>query len=117
MQFFTQPYGAFDLVTLRKGTDYYFGVWCYAYLLTAVGIFVAARRIHAGDRRSAALAMILGVVASRTLLHLYLQSGYRHRAPLEPFLILLCAAGVTAVLRTAYPAHAQDDSVAVERAG
>lgn len=102
-QFMSQPYGAFDLASLRKGTDYYFGVWFYAYLLTVIGMIVTARRIHAGDPLAGALTMILGVVASRTLVHLYLQSGYRHRAPLEPFLILLCAAGLMAVLRTAYP--------------
>jgi hypothetical protein len=106
MQFFTQPYGVFDLVTLRKETDYYYGVWCYAYLLTLVGTIVAVRRIRAGDPESAALVMILGVIVSRTLPHLYLESGYRHRAPLEPFLILLCAAGVTAVLAAAWPARA-----------
>jgi hypothetical protein len=40
----TQPHGAFDLVTLRKGTDYYFAVWCYAYLLTVVGTSGGAPR-------------------------------------------------------------------------
>jgi hypothetical protein len=108
MQFFTQPYGVFDLVTLRKETDYYYGMWCYAYVLTIIGAIVAVRRIRAGDPQSAALAMILGVIVSRTLPHLYLESGYRHRAPLEPFLILLCAAGVTAVLAAAWPARADD---------
>jgi hypothetical protein len=111
MQFFTQPYGAFDLVTLRKGTPYYFAVWSYAYLLTLVGAWVAIRRIYGGDPRSAALAMIVGVIVSRTLVHLYLQSGYRHRAPLEPFLILLCAAGVMAVLRDAGLTQAGDGAV------
>jgi hypothetical protein len=106
MQFFTQPYGEFDLVTLRKESDYYYGVWCYAYLLTAIGAFAAIRRLRAGDPHSAALAMILGVIAFRTLPHLYLESGYRHRAPLEPFLILLCAAGVMTVVQAAWPPRA-----------
>lgn len=102
-QFMTQPYGAFDMASLRKGTQYYYGVWCYAYLLTVVGGIVVVRRIHAGDRWSGALTMVLGVIISRSLVHLYLQSGYRHRAPLEPFLILLCAAGLMAVLDAADP--------------
>ena len=106
VQFFTQPYGEFDLVSLRKESDYYYGVWCYAYLLTVVGMAAAARRIRAGDRQSAALALMLGLVVSRTIPHLFLESAYRHRAPLEPFLILFCAAGVVTVIGTAWPALA-----------
>lgn len=101
-QFMTQPYGAFDLASLRKGTEYYYGVWCYAYLLTLVGMIVTAWRIYGGHRFSGAMTMILGVIVSRTLVHLYLQSGYRHRAPLEPFLILLCAAGLTSIFQASH---------------
>ena len=54
VQFLTQPYGGFDLVFLRKGSDYYYGMWFYAYALTVVGTIVAVRRIAAvGSRRAA----------------------------------------------------------------
>jgi hypothetical protein len=102
-QFFTQPYGEFDLVSLRKESDYYYGLWCYAYLLTLIGMTAAVRRIRAHDRQSAALALMLGLVIFRTLPHLFLESGYRHRAPLEPFLILFCAAGVMTLWQCAWP--------------
>ena len=39
--------------------------------------------------------VILLVLASRTLVHLLLEAHYRHRVPMEPYLIMLAAYGVT----------------------
>jgi hypothetical protein len=95
VQFLTQPYGGFDLVFLRKGTAYYYGMWFYAYALTVVGTALALRRIGGGV--PSGIILIVGVIASRTLPHLILVSDYRHRVPIEPFLILLAAVGAVAM--------------------
>ena len=97
-QFLTQPYGGFDVVFLRKGSDYYYGMWFYAYALTIAGTAMAIRRM-ATRSDAAAVALILGLLVTRTVPHLMLASDYRHRAPLEPFLILLAALGAVAVAR------------------
>jgi hypothetical protein len=94
-QFFSQPtYGAFDLVALTKYSAYYDGVWFWAYVLTAVGFFVSMGRWLRGDPHAVTIALIIGVLVSRTAPHLILESHYRHRAPIEMFLIMLCAVGV-----------------------
>lgn len=93
LQFFSQPYGGFDLIFLRKGTAYYYGLWCYAYALAAAGAAIALWRLRAG-RRAAAIVLVLGVIVSRTIPHLMLESNYRHRVPVEPFLILLASVAV-----------------------
>lgn len=103
VQFFTQPFGGFDLVFLAKGSAYYYGLWFYAYALAGVGTVVAFRQVRAGGAAAMGIALILGLITSRTLPHLILESHYRHRVPIEPFLILMAAlAAVTAgrVLRT-----------------
>jgi hypothetical protein len=100
-QFLTQPYGGFDVVFLRKGSDYYYGMWFYAYALTIAGTLLVVRRLPAGSLPAAASALILGLLVARTVPHLMLASDYRHRAPLEPFLILLAAIGAVAVAREA----------------
>jgi hypothetical protein len=91
LQFFSQPYGGFDLVFLSKGSQYYYGVWFYAYAFAIAGMILAIRRIRAGGPNAAGLVLVLGVVVSRTLPHLFLESNFRHRAAIEPFLILLTA--------------------------
>ena len=98
-QFLTQPYGGFDVVFLRKGSDYYYGMWFYAYALTIIGTVLVVRRLPAGRLQTAATILVLGLIASRTIPHLILASDYRHRAPIEPFLILLAAVGVVAIAR------------------
>jgi dolichyl-phosphate-mannose-protein mannosyltransferase len=100
-QFFTQPYGEFDLLLLRKGSAYYFAMFAYAYLFTVIGLAIAGRRVLDGDRLAAALALMIGLLVFRTLPHLVLDSGYRHRVPLEPFLILFCQLGFWTVLSAA----------------
>ena len=97
-QFFTQPYGGFDLFFLSKNSSYAYAMWSYAYALTVVGFIVSSIRIVTRRRRAASLALIVGLVVFRTLPHLFMESEYRHRAPIEPFLILLAAAGAVRLL-------------------
>jgi hypothetical protein len=100
MQFFSQPYGGFDLVFLMKGTEYYYSVWFYAYALTCGGLVMAWQciRRHA---HATGIALVLGLIASRTLPHVLLESNYRHRVPIEPFLILLAALAVVQLVTAA----------------
>ncbi len=91
VQFFTQPFGGFDLVFLAKGSAYYYGVWFYAYALAGVGAVIALRQVRAGGAAAVGIALVLGLITSRTLPHLILESHYRHRVPIEPFLILMAA--------------------------
>ena len=97
VQFLTQPYGGFDLVFLRKGTEYYYGMWFYAYALAIAGTIAAARLALNGGASSAGAILILGLIASRTLPHIILESDYRHRVPIEPFLILLASVGAVSL--------------------
>ncbi len=101
LKFFAQPYGGFDLVFLLKGTEYFYGLWFYVYAATVAGAVLAWQRIRAGDPVAAGLAMVIGVIVSRTLPHLVLESNARHRAPIEPFLILLAAVGVAGLIAAA----------------
>ncbi|OGA75709.1 MAG: hypothetical protein A3G81_15295 [Betaproteobacteria bacterium RIFCSPLOWO2_12_FULL_65_14] len=97
VQYLTQPYGGFDLVFLRKGSEYYYGMWFYAYAFTVAGILIAVRRLPAGGPPAAGVVLVIGLIVSRTIPHLVLESHYRHRVPLEPFLILLAAVGAVAL--------------------
>ncbi|MGE3492484.1 MAG: glycosyltransferase family 39 protein [Vicinamibacterales bacterium] len=101
LQFFSQPYGGFDLVFLSKGTPYYYGLWIYVYLLAAAGLIAAWRGAWRPGPRAMGLALIVGVVLSRTFPHVVLESNYRHRVPIEPFLILVTAAAVVALVVSA----------------
>jgi len=101
LQFFSQPYGGFDLVFLSKGTPYYYGLWCYTYLLAAAGLIATWRGAWATTPRALGLALVIGVVLSRTFPHVVLESNYRHRVPIEPFLILVTAAAVVALVQIA----------------
>ncbi|MDP2320442.1 MAG: glycosyltransferase family 39 protein [Acidobacteriota bacterium] len=91
VQFFTQPFGGFDLVFLAKGSAYYYGLWFYAYVLAGVGTVLAFRLVRTGGATAMGIALVLGLITSRTLPHLILESHYRHRVPIEPFLILMAA--------------------------
>jgi hypothetical protein len=97
VQFFTQPYGGFDLIFLRKGTEYYYGMWFYAYALALTGLAVALRAIITRQESAAGALLIIGLIAMRTLPHIVLESDYRHRVPIEPFLILLAAVGAVSL--------------------
>ena len=93
VQFLTQPYGGFDLVFLRKGTEYYYGMWFYAYALAVAGTIAAVRMAWTHGAAVAGVTLVLGLIASRTIPHIILESDYRHRVPVEPFLILLASVG------------------------
>ena len=54
------------------------------------------RQAHA-----AGIVLVLGLIASRTLPHLLLESNYRHRAPIEPFLIMLAALAAVRLMTAA----------------
>jgi hypothetical protein len=99
VQFLTQPYGGFDLVFLRKGSPYYYGLWFYAYMLTIVGTAAAWRVMMGAGPGSSGVILILGLIATRTLPHIVLESDYRHRVPIEPFLIVLASFGAVSIVR------------------
>lgn len=40
----------------------------------------------------------LALLVSRTLPHLFLEAGYRHRVPLEPSLIMMAASGLVRLM-------------------
>lgn len=101
LQFFAQPYGSFDLVFLSKGSPYSYGLWSYIYLLAAAGLWAAWRGAWGGGPRALGLALVVGAVLSRTFPHVMLESNYRHRVPIEPFLILMTAAAVVSLVLTA----------------
>jgi hypothetical protein len=100
LQFFTQPYGGFDLVFLRKGTPYYHALWFYAYALAIGGTVIVVWGLRS-DTHAAGLALVLGLIASRTLPHVILESNYRHRVPIEPFLILLASIAMVELVASA----------------
>lgn len=105
LQFFTQPFGGFDLVFLTKGSAYYYGQWFYAYALACAGLLVAVRQAIAGGARAIGAALVIGVIVSRTLPHLLLESHYRHRVPIEPLLILLASIAAVGLLRSIRASH------------
>ncbi len=98
VQFFTQPYGGFDLVFLLKGSAYYYGLWFYAYVLAGAGCVGAMRRGRAPGGPELGVTLVLGVIVFRSLPHLILESHYRHRVPIEPLLIMLAAVGVVSLI-------------------
>ena len=98
VQFFTQPFGGFDLVFLAKGSAYYYGLWSYAYALACAGTVIAARQVIAGGAAAVGTALVLGIIVFRTMPHLVLESHYRHRVPIEPLLILLAAAAAAGLV-------------------
>jgi hypothetical protein len=100
LQFFSQPYGGFDLLFLRKGTAYYYALWFYAYVLAAAGLVLLLRRLRV-DAHAAGIVLLIGLIASRTVPHVILESNYRHRVPIEPFLILLASVAVVGLVRSA----------------
>ena len=78
-------------------------MWFYAYALATAGVIIALVRIRRGGAGAAGLALILGVTAARTLPHVVLESNYRHRVPVEPYLILLAAIAAVAVVTAIKP--------------
>lgn len=99
--FLNQGYGSFDPVFLVRGSPYYFGMWWYAYCLAFAGLWLLLRQAWRAPIEHLGGWLIVGLLASRTSVHLVFQSAYRHRAPLEPYLIILAAFGLTQLLMAA----------------
>jgi hypothetical protein len=68
-------------------------MWFYAYSLAVLGTVTAVRGLAGTTSARAGVVLILGLIATRTLPHVVLESDYRHRVPIEPFLILLASVG------------------------
>lgn len=105
--FLNQGYGLFDPVFLLRWSPYYYGMWTYAYLLACVGLAVVTWQALRTPREHLGWWLFLGLLLSRTLLHLFFQAAYRHRTSLEPFLIMLAAYGVRRLLLIGHPGSAQ----------
>jgi hypothetical protein len=96
MLYFSQGYGGFDMVFLSRVSDYYYTAWFYVYVLTLAGIINAFARYGFGAHL---IALIF--IMNRTLVHIITESGYRHRAPIDPYLILYFAFGVYSLVSAA----------------
>jgi len=98
--FLHQGYGSFDPVFLVRGSPYYDGMWFYALSLALVGLGVVCWGAFRRPREHVDWWLIIVLLASRTGVHLVLASAYRYRAPLEPYLIMLAAVGVTQLVHS-----------------
>jgi len=96
--FLNQDYGSFDPVFLVRGSPYYFGMWWYAYCLAFVGLGLLLYQAWRTPIEHLGWWLIVGLLVSRALVHLFFESTYRHRVPLEPYLIMLAAFGLTQLL-------------------
>ncbi|MBI2885479.1 MAG: glycosyltransferase family 39 protein [Candidatus Omnitrophica bacterium] len=94
-----QGYGSFDLLFLVRRSVYSAGLWAYAYGAALAGLVVMGREMLRRPQARLGWWLIITVVASRLVVHLLLESAYRHRAPLEPYLILIASAGLVRLLR------------------
>lgn len=101
-QFFNQDFGNFDPVFLVRDTSYYFGMWAYAYLFAFIGLGLVVRQAVREPVERLGWWLLITVIVSRTLAHLFWVSAYRHRIPIEPYLIALGAYGLTRVFSVAY---------------
>ena len=93
--FLNQDYGNFDPIFLVRWSPFFYGMWTYAYGLAFLGAALVLRQaVHAPLERLG-WWLIIVLLVSRTLVHLFFEAAYRHRTPLEPYLILLAAYGAT----------------------
>lgn len=86
--YFNQDIGSFDIVFLSRLSPYYYAAWFYAYVITIVGVIAAFKKYKLG-----AHVIAFFFILNRTMVHMVTESQYRHRAPIEPFLILYFAFG------------------------
>ncbi len=96
--FMNQDYGSFDLVFLVRGSPYYYGMWFYAFFLACVGLVGVCRGACQRPVERLGWWLIIVLLVSRTSVHLVFESAYRHRVPLEPYLIMLAAVGCLQLL-------------------
>lgn len=99
--FLNQDYGSFDPVFLVRGSPYYYGMWFYALSLAFFGLGVVCWGAFRRPVERLDWWLIIVLLASRTAVHLVLTSAYRYRVPLEPYLIMLAAVGLTQLLSAA----------------
>ncbi|RJP28999.1 MAG: hypothetical protein C4533_04175 [Candidatus Omnitrophota bacterium] len=95
--YLNQGYGGIDPIFLYRLSNYYYSLWFYAYILTLIGIFAAFRRYGLFGTH----LLILIFIAYRTGIHFITEASYRHRAPIEQFLLIYLAYGIS-VVWTAY---------------
>lgn len=96
--FLNQGYGAFDPVFLVRWSTYYYGLWWYAYLLAFVGFGLMVWQAVRTPLEHLGWWLVIGLIVSRTLPHLFLEAGYRHRVVLEPYLIMMATYTVTLLI-------------------
>jgi len=99
--YLSQDYGSFDMIFLVRSSAYYYAAWFYVYILTCAGIVAALRRSGLGVH-----LIILLFIVNRTLVHVFTESQYRHRAPIDPFLIVYFAFGLWTMIVYARGNHA-----------
>lgn len=99
--FFYQEYGFFDPVALIRDSAYSYGIWWYAYLLGFWGLWLVLRSALRTPAQRLGWWLVLVVLVSRALPHLLLEGSFRHRVPMEPYLILLAAYGAVSVWQRA----------------
>ncbi len=87
--YFNQGYGGFDMLFLRRMSNYYYALWFYVYVITIAGLFLAFKRYGTGLH-----SLVFLFIAYRTMVHLVTECSYRHRAPIEPFLLLYLSFGI-----------------------
>ncbi len=96
--FFNQDIGSFDPVFLVRRSLYYYGIWCYAYVVALTGFVLVSWQAFRRPIKRLGWWLVLGFLASRAAVHLFFQAACRYRAPLEPYLIMLAAFGVLHLL-------------------
>lgn len=92
--FFSQGYGGFDLLFLYRLSDYYYALWFYVYILTALGMTVACMKYLYEPQ-----SLFVLFLAYRTSIHLITEAAYRHRASVEPYLLVYLSFGIYVVAR------------------
>lgn len=92
--FLHQAYGAFDPVFLVLRSPYYYVMWDYAFALAFIGLGLILWQALRTPTARFGWWLILLLLVSRTLPHLFLEAAYRHRVPFEPYLIMMAAYGL-----------------------
>ena len=96
--FFNQDIGAFDPIFLVRRSLYYYGLWFYAYVAALTGLVLVGWQAIRKPIERLGWWLVLGLLVSRALVHLFFQAACRYRAPLEPYLIMLAACGLLSIL-------------------
>ena len=97
--FLNQGYGGFDVVALVRGSAYFYAIWGYAYLLAFWGLWLVVRDALRWPIQRLGWWLLVVVLVSRALPHLLFEGSFRHRVPMEPFLIILAAYGAIRLLQ------------------